>query len=397
MDKHINTNNTPALVVVAYNRANSLKRLLGSIENARYDGYDNIPLIISMDHSDNNEVKTIADAFNWEHGTKKIIVHDTRLGLRNHILRCGDMSAEYGAVIVLEDDLFVSREFYRYAVMAKKFYENDPHIAGISLYCYDFNEYAFLNFSPIEDGYDTYFMQMASSWGQLWTTAQWGEFRTWYQTEKANVITDADVPPIVATWTESSWKKYFIKYLIAKHKYFVFPRISLTTNFCDTGIHHQGRLFNFQVPLLISEKKFLFSNLEESVAIYDSFYEIEARCLKKIAPHLQPYEFECDFYGTKPPETLRKPYVLTIRNCNDYVESYGLEHIPHEQNVIFMQPGDDYRLARKESIGQLSIPKRIKQHLRLQKKSNEKIYALLFIYSAINFIYMKLLQIIKPR
>jgi len=41
----------------------------------------------------------------------------------------------------------------------------------------------------------------------------------------------------VNAWPPSSWLKSFSKYLAAENKYFVYPRISLTSNYGDTGIH----------------------------------------------------------------------------------------------------------------------------------------------------------------
>ena len=42
----------PAIIVIAYNREESLKRLLTSLNNAIYES-DDITLIISIDKSDN--------------------------------------------------------------------------------------------------------------------------------------------------------------------------------------------------------------------------------------------------------------------------------------------------------------------------------------------------------
>ena len=46
-----------AIVVIGYNRINSIKRLLLSLENAYYDN-DNIDLIISIDKSDTDIIET---------------------------------------------------------------------------------------------------------------------------------------------------------------------------------------------------------------------------------------------------------------------------------------------------------------------------------------------------
>ena len=45
----------PAIIVIAYNREESLKRLLTSLNNAIYES-DDITLIISIDKSDNEKV-----------------------------------------------------------------------------------------------------------------------------------------------------------------------------------------------------------------------------------------------------------------------------------------------------------------------------------------------------
>jgi hypothetical protein len=45
------------------------------------------------------------------------------------------------------------------------------------------------------------------------------------------------IPAYLQQWGPESWKKHFIHYLVDTGKYFVFPRISLTTNFEDYGTH----------------------------------------------------------------------------------------------------------------------------------------------------------------
>ena len=54
-------------------------------------------------------------------GIKKIIKHSKNLGLRAHVITCGDLVNIYDNIIVLEDDLFVSPYFYKYANDALNF------------------------------------------------------------------------------------------------------------------------------------------------------------------------------------------------------------------------------------------------------------------------------------
>ena len=111
-----------AIVVVAYNRPHALNRLLSSIKQADYSGYSNIQLIISIDFSGNDDCFVLADSFEWEWGKKEIVRHPENLGLKKHILLCGDISEQHDGVIILEDDLFVSPAFYDYAQQAYLFY-----------------------------------------------------------------------------------------------------------------------------------------------------------------------------------------------------------------------------------------------------------------------------------
>jgi hypothetical protein len=156
----------PVIVVVAYNRPVSLKRLLSSLEKSR--SIENAKLIISIDNQEprNFNVKEIAEEFHWPFGEKEVIYQKQRLGLRKHILQCGDLAKKYGSVIILEDDLFVSPVFYEYTIDALKYYDNDENIAGISLYNPPIHDLCSNPFRPIQNESDVYFMQFPSSLGQ---------------------------------------------------------------------------------------------------------------------------------------------------------------------------------------------------------------------------------------
>ena len=59
------------IVVVAYNRMDSLKRILGSLLNAEYPAA--AKLIISIDRGDNADVLNFAEEFSWPFGEKQVI------------------------------------------------------------------------------------------------------------------------------------------------------------------------------------------------------------------------------------------------------------------------------------------------------------------------------------
>jgi len=358
----------PAIVVVTYNRTESLKRLLNSIDRADYTGYENVPLVISVDKSDRSEVLDLATSFVWKHGSKEIIEHKTNLGLRKHIISCGDLSDQYEAVIVLEDDLLVSPAFYDYAVQAMNFYADADEIGGIGLYSYNYNDWVRLPFIPLDDGFDNYFFQCATSWGQLWTRNQWHGFKQWYETNSHVLFEhDQSLPNSVKKWPQSSWKKYFVAYLVYENKFFVYSRTALVTTFSTIGTHVKNVTMEYQVPLLLQKKKFRFSRLEKSLSVYDVFYEILPKCLKTLNPELEDLDFECDFYGAKALETIKSKYLVSIRTCEKPIKSYSIHQLPQELNLVFDIAGDFFNLAEVDSFGEINQRTQRTQFIALWK------------------------------
>ncbi len=353
-----NNQNIPAIIIAAYKRPAALKRLLGSIAKADFGQYSDIPLVICIDKGNNNSVIRIAENFDWAHGTKTIIKHEKRLGLKNNILSCGNLTEQYDSVIILEDDLLVSPAFYDYTVQAINFFD-DNRIAGISLYGYNYNEYSFTYFFPVDDGYDNYFMQSATSWGQAWTKHQWRGFKHWYkENNNTNFYLNSPkgMPSFVNNWADTSWKKYFIKYMIENEKYFVCPRQSLTTNMGDAGTHHAERQTNFQTPLLMAPKAFNFAHYNESKVCYDAFYELSAASLSEFDHFYQQYDFNIDLMGIKKPEELDKEYLLSIRKCTKPIKSFGIALVPIVLNVIYQTKGDEINFGKRADFQPGDIP-----------------------------------------
>jgi len=345
---------TPAIVIPAYNRPRCLQRLLDLVAQANYPNRL-ITLIISIDPSPVQEVLTIAQNFNWKHGYKNIITHQHRLGLKNHILCCGSLTAEYESIILLEDDLLVSPFFYEYAIQSLSHYVKEDTIAGISLYNYQITENGYYPFAPIDDGSDVYFIRTASSWGQVWTKKQWAGFEEWLSNNPGHELNKSLYPKYLSAWSEHSWKKHFISYMIEAGLHFVFPRLSLTTNPGETGTNALTKGL-FQVPLQMEKKTYRFVSPLVSKAMYDAHYEIEPDCLNHYAPHLKGYNYTVDLYGTKQKEQIQTPYVLTSKPVSAAIFTYGQTMFPNVLNVIFRQEGKTIKLARTNDVQSSGLP-----------------------------------------
>jgi len=342
----------PAIVVVGYNRPRTLKRMFSSLLIAEYPKGVNIPLVISLDYCAENiasEVKELADKMLWPHGTKDVISHPDRLGLKDHILTCGDLTEKYESVIVLEDDLFLSPGFYNYSLIALNFFKDDTRISGISLYSHQSNPYLRKVFCPLDDGGDNFFLQFASSWGQVWDKEQWRSFRDWYGNGKKVYDTDM-LPDEVIAWPDTSWLKLFIKYMVECHKVFVYPRGSLSTNFGDPGTHFLSQNPYFQVPILLQSKKYNFVSLNDSLSVYDAFFELEVRVLNKLTNCFLGKEYTVDTYGSKNPSKVKVANMLTIQECVSPEYAFGNVMKPAIANVFQGISGEDISFCKTEYI-----------------------------------------------
>lgn len=344
----------PAIVVVAFNREESLKRLLQSIKNALYFDYPPVSLIISIDGGGEESVKKIARDFEWAYGPKKVIIAEQNKGLRNHIISSGDLVNEYGSVIILEDDCLVSNDFYNYSVQALTYFNDDTYIAGISLYSYKFIENAPYPFCPLDEGFSNYFMQVPSSWGQAFTKNQWNKFRSFYNSNPT-IGKSCQLPDNVKSWKASSWKKFFFKYLVDNNLFFVYPMHSLSTNFCDSGEHYDQPTNLFQVPITARKTGALYSfiKFENSFNIYDAYFEIFPTFFDTFSTH-NANEIGVDLYGTKQLDLFNFKYVYSIKDCNNPLKSFGVDLKPLVQNIKNEIPGSNIQFGLKKDFTTVS-------------------------------------------
>ncbi len=322
-----------AIVVVGFNRLCSLTRLLNSLLRASYPSND-IPLIISIDSSDNEELYSYVNNFKWPYGDKYHIIHQKRLGLKQHIYSCGEFVKFFKGIIMLEDDLFVSTYFYYYAIIALKKYCATDEIAGISLYNLEINGYVRLPFQPQCNGYDVYAIQTVTSWGQCWNERMWTSFRIWLEKNEPINFDKIDMPYQIKGWSRA-WSKYFYAFLISTNKYFIFPYISLSTNFSDSGEHKNFGSTAFQVNLLTGEKQYNMPGFTELVK-YDVYSNPVGLSIFLGVPEK---DLCVDFWNNNP-NTLNKRYVLSpYWRPFMIIKCFGTKLRPLELNVVYKIDG----------------------------------------------------------
>ncbi len=297
----------PAIVIAAYNRVGPLLDLLDNLNSADYPK-DDIPLIISVDFSDSREVANAVSDFKWVHGEKRVIIHPANLGLKRHIRFCGALTKDYGSIILLEDDLLISPVFYRYALDVLGHYKNEALISGFALYSYRIAESALGRFSDANPRSFWHLMQVPCSWGQIWTQSQWESYEAFLESGDGASVR---LPEYVNFWSDHSWKKSFMAYLIKSGTYFLYPKRAYSSNPGIVGTNYKKSRAIYNVDL---EKKH-YQNKSSDVSLmwkYDSHFEPEWECLPKQLKELNrgaPYDL--DIQGGKLPEEFRYEKVLS--------------------------------------------------------------------------------------
>lgn len=341
------------VVVVAFNRPVSLAATLKSIGVAHYPEVE-VDLIISIDGGAelNSAVLAVAEGFDWILGRKTIIKHPANLGLRRHVIECGSLTSHYDGIIMLEDDIIVSKGYFNFAYKALSFYGKDKEIAGVSLYSYEYSEISRERFYPYDNNSFVYFMMWPSSWGQAWTRSQWNSFLEWYSCNKTKELTDPRIPKSVRKWPSASWKKYFVAYLVESNKYFVFPRHSFSTPSGINGVHVKKGTTPITQVALATERvgPFGFIEKEDQDSCYDSYFQPIMSMIQNLCPELRSYDFTVDLQGNKPLQEVRTQYLLSVKKCNDPIFSWGWDLFPIENNLFHATEGNDIYFGRKDDF-----------------------------------------------
>lgn len=341
------------ICVIAYNRIDSLTRCLASLEKANYS--QQVKLYLSVDKSDTDKIEQFAVRYSWNYGDKEVILHDENLGLRKHVLSCGDLLKKHDALIVLEDDIVVSPDFFSYALQTVETFKHDKRIAGISLYNFSINYHSHQPFTPLPSNSDVYLMQNASSWGQIWMKDQWFEFKRWYEGHCEDFEEMLHLPKSICSWPNSSWLKYHTRYCIEEDKYFVYPYHAHSTCFADAGVHTLENSPLFQTPL-IADSEQIDLRLTPTV-VYDSYFENTA-----IYEWLNiPKEDICiDYYGDNGNREGKRYWLSRKQLPYKIIQSFGLVMRPYELNVKYNIPGNDLFLYETTEVRKVAIDDTIK-------------------------------------
>lgn len=287
----------------------------------------------------------IAEAFDWHAGPKSVVVHE-QLGLVEHFHRCGDLTATYGRVVLLEDDLLVGPGFHQWASDALEFADKEPRIAGVGLVTPWFDGYRRLRFEPIDDGSDGVFMQVPWYDGMAWTARMWNDYRT------ADID---DATPLHAAFDEldsDEWFPQYMRYLVQSDRVFLLPRSAQATGTGASGTHFDDATDWFQTALAAAAPRPVrLLPLDESLSVYDDHMELTTGALQRLTGGLVGDPVVMDLRGSRNLDELEPDaWVLTTRPATAAKRSWGAAMHPLEMNVVHDEPGVEISLARARDV-----------------------------------------------
>ncbi len=105
-----------------------------------------------------------------------------------------------------------------------------------------------------------------------------------------------------------------------------------------------------RLPLQHFRREFRFQKLDEAVAVYDSFQEIQPDRLNRLTGQFAGYDYTVDLYGTKSRARLNRPCVLTSQRCDSPIFSFGKTMWPIEANAACGVPGTEIFFAKSSDV-----------------------------------------------
>ena len=375
-----------AVVVVGYNRLKPIQRLFSSLLRADY-GTKEVPLVISIDCSNDETLYEYVRNIVWPYGNKYLNIEEKRLGLKKHILQCGDLTCYFEAIILLEDDIFVGEYFYEYTLKVIDYYKNDDRIGGFALYTHEIGGSG-IPISYYHNGSDAFLRQDVVSWGECWTKSQWVKFREWYSKFSDLDFEKIDMPESMKKWS-ASWVKYYAAYLVDTDRYFLCPYVSYTTCFCDVGEHYDTMTMAGQVCLMSGSLNYSFLPFEKMVRY--NIYWVNESIYSWLG--IGKSDICIDWYNLIQNKRKCRYLMTTLELPFKLIRKYGLFLRPIELNVKFNISGNGlYIYDTSEDIAENSLSFPLSFVNYCIRSTNRQILVKYLTASFINSIKRKLFK-----
>ena len=295
--------NLAPIVIFTYNRLYTLQQLVSSLKQCYLSEESELYIFSDGPKNvmDDESIKHIRAYIIKITGFKKVTSFnfDKNLGLANSIIGgVTKMFENFDSVIVLEDDLQVSKNFLQYMNDSLPYFKNEKRVFSISGYNIPMSES--LNYK-----YYTYLTFRASSWGwaswrDRWQTIDWEvkdfkQFRNNPEKIRAFNRAGSDMFGMLKRQQQGKINSWAIRWCYHQYKnnyYSVYPIVSKIKNggFNEMASNSNsynrydskldnGSQMNFKFPPKLEEN-------EELLTLFKSFYNIRSRVKGRIKTFL---------------------------------------------------------------------------------------------------------------
>lgn len=200
------------------------------------------------------KVRELIDAIDWVKIEK--VYQEKNKGLSESIQAgLGYVFKSHDSVVVVEDDVCVSPNFYEYMCQTLEFYKHDKQVAGVTGLRYPFDR---TNLDKYE--YDVFLAPRFSSWGwgtwkKNWEEITFDKTSLISEVESKNIDVNKSGIDLVDTYQAlknnqltGCWDVYFYLNMEINNQYFIWPKYNLVTNSdIGGGTHKSGKKINWSL------------------------------------------------------------------------------------------------------------------------------------------------------
>jgi len=292
-------NDYAPIAVFAYNRLDSLQQTISSLKNCHLA--DECEVHVFSDgfkgEKDREDVLKVRDYIKTINGFSSLHFHfsEVNKGLANSIISgASEVIGASRKIIVLEDDLIVSRNFLLYMNQALNKYKNNPQVFSISGYSIPVT-------APKNYSSDIYFFPRASSWGWAtwsdrwenvdWEAREYENFKKNRQQIKRFNRGGSDMFKMLTRQMNGEINSWAIRWCFHQFRigaYTAYPVLSKVINigFTDQATH--SNVFNRYKTELDDGARTSFNfperiSFDESfIRQFQSFYGVKARIINRV-------------------------------------------------------------------------------------------------------------------
>ncbi|XP_061190677.1 uncharacterized protein LOC133198655 [Saccostrea echinata] len=268
------------IIVIVFNRPHSLERLLDSLNKAEYFE-DKVILEVWIDRSKkdgtiHDGTYHTASRFKFYHGEYRVHNHTKHVGIYGQWIGTWNPAPESEEIVViLEDDLTVSKHFYRWLKNVHKKYDSMNNLAGYALQGRSIKHGGAPGDLRGPEKDVCFLYPILGTWGYSPHRKNWFHFVEWYRKKSTDPTFQPLVPGILPTqwWkifqqrgkTEGMWSMWYIYHAWNNKLWTLYPNLrnsqGLTINWKESGLHYKQKQ--------TAEDKTADPILQEWIADYD--------------------------------------------------------------------------------------------------------------------------------